>query len=229
VILVRGDLASLSIPTGSLYNDIRVGGGITAGITVGGAIVKHDNNQVYNGSIIAVGAIKAVAVTGDFDGDIISHTGGITSVLITNGSFLPGNTIAAYDGSIGSAIATRALEMLKVDEHGFDSSDRRLLLTLMEKFDGGPVGVDSLAAALSEDRDTIEDVLEPYLIQQGFLMRTPRGRMATAKSYRHFGLQQPAQLASRIAAQAAASATQDGPGQRGVTLDLPLEGKGDDA
>ena len=139
------------------------------------------------------------------------------------------------DGSIGSAIAMRALEMLKVDEHGFDSSDRRLLLTLMEKFDGGPVGVDSLAAALSEERDTIEDVLEPYLIQQGFLMRTPRGRMATAKSYRHFGLQQPAQLASRIAAQAAASAAQDGPVQPGLPLDAPpagdlsRDGRGDDA
>ena len=101
------------------------------------------------------------------------------------------------NGQIDLDIANRALAMLKVDEHGFDSMDRRLLLTLMEKFDGGPVGVDSLAAALSEERDTIEDVLEPYLIQQGFLMRTPRGRMATSKSYRHFGLTPPAQYANQ--------------------------------
>ncbi|MCX5690747.1 MAG: hypothetical protein NTV94_13360, partial [Planctomycetota bacterium] len=102
VILVRGDLASLSIPTGSLYNDIRVGGAITVGVTVGGTIVKPDNNLVSNGSIIAFGSIKAVVLNGDFDGDIISHSGGITSIAMTNGSFLPGNTIAAYDGSIAS-------------------------------------------------------------------------------------------------------------------------------
>ena len=94
-------------------------------------------------------------------------------------------------GRVDADVAERALAMLKVDEHGFDAMDRRLLLTLIEKFDGGPVGVESLAAALSEERDTIEDVLEPYLIQQGFLMRTPRGRVATATSYRHFGLTPP--------------------------------------
>ena len=94
-------------------------------------------------------------------------------------------------GRIDVDVAERALAMLKVDEHGFDAMDRRLLLTVIEKFDGGPVGVESLAAALSEERDTIEDVLEPYLIQQGFLMRTPRGRVATATSYRHFGFPVP--------------------------------------
>jgi len=76
-----------------------------------------------------------------------------------------------------------------VDNIGFDQMDRRLLMTIIEKFDGGPVGVDSLAAAISEERDTIEDVLEPYLIQQGYMMRSPRGRMATALAYRHFGFQ----------------------------------------
>jgi Holliday junction DNA helicase RuvB len=75
-----------------------------------------------------------------------------------------------------------------VDQKGFDHLDRRLLLALIEKFDGGPVGVDSLAAAISEERGTIEDVLEPYLIQQGFMLRTPRGRMATRSAYLHFGL-----------------------------------------
>ncbi len=93
------------------------------------------------------------------------------------------------NGSIDEAIAQRALDMLSVDSNGFDHMDRRLLLTMIEKFDGGPVGVDSLAAAISEERDTIEDVLEPYLIQQGFIMRTPRGRTVTQNAYRHFGMQ----------------------------------------
>jgi Holliday junction DNA helicase RuvB len=81
--------------------------------------------------------------------------------------------------------------MLEVDPEGFDMLDRKLLLTIIEKFDGGPVGVDSLAAAMSEERGTIEDVIEPFLIQQGFLMRTARGRIATRKAYAHFGLKAP--------------------------------------
>ena len=102
------------------------------------------------------------------------------------------------DGSICREIADAALNMLNVDESGFDHLDRRLLLTLLEKFDGGPVGVDSLAAALSEERGTIEDVLEPYLIQQGYLMRTSRGRMATRMAYEHFGLQSPARIQQQM-------------------------------
>jgi Holliday junction DNA helicase RuvB len=95
------------------------------------------------------------------------------------------------DGVISKKVAEQALDLLKVDLNGFDHMDRRLLLTLIEKFDGGPVGIDSLAAAINEDRGTIEDVLEPYLIQQGFMMRTPRGRMATRSAYLHFGLTSP--------------------------------------
>jgi Holliday junction DNA helicase RuvB len=95
------------------------------------------------------------------------------------------------DGHVNAEIADAALNMLNVDKHGFDHMDRRLLLAIIEKFDGGPVGVDSLAAAISEERDTIEDVLEPFLIQQGFIVRTPRGRMATNSSYLHFGLNAP--------------------------------------
>ncbi len=94
-------------------------------------------------------------------------------------------------GRVTADIARRALDLLDVDEQGFDMMDRKLLLAIMEKFDGGPVGVDSLAAAIGEERGTIEDVLEPYLIQQGFLMRTPRGRMATRNAWRHFGLPEP--------------------------------------
>ncbi len=91
-------------------------------------------------------------------------------------------------GHITAAVADRALTMLKVDNNGFDIMDRKLLEAVIHKFDGGPVGVDSLAAAIGEERGTIEDVLEPYLIQQGFLMRTPRGRTATQAAYHHFGL-----------------------------------------
>ena len=92
------------------------------------------------------------------------------------------------DGHITREMADRALDLLNVDDYGFDAQDRRLLLAVIEKFDGGPVGIDSLSAAIGEERGTIEDVLEPYLIQQGFLMRTTRGRVATANAYRHFGL-----------------------------------------
>jgi len=95
------------------------------------------------------------------------------------------------DGCVNRATADAALNLLKVDAEGFDTMDRRLLSTIIDKFGGGPVGLDSLAAAISEERDTIEDVLEPYLIQQGFLMRTPRGRIAMDKAYLHFGLTVP--------------------------------------
>ncbi|QTF55640.1 Holliday junction branch migration DNA helicase RuvB [Stutzerimonas frequens] len=97
-------------------------------------------------------------------------------------------------GEITRQIADLALNMLDVDERGFDHQDRRLLLTLIEKFDGGPVGIDSLAAAISEERHTIEDVLEPYLIQQGYIMRTPRGRVVTRHAYLHFGLNLPRRM-----------------------------------
>jgi Holliday junction DNA helicase RuvB len=92
------------------------------------------------------------------------------------------------EGHINRTVADAALVMLDVDSIGLDVMDRKLLLSVIEKFDGGPVGVDNLAAAISEERDTIEDVLEPYLIQQGFLKRTPRGRMATTIAYQHFGI-----------------------------------------
>jgi Holliday junction DNA helicase RuvB len=95
------------------------------------------------------------------------------------------------DGHISDNVAARALDLLDVDVHGFDMLDRKLLLAVIEKFDGGPVGVDNLAAAIGEEKGTIEDVLEPFLIQQGFLMRTPRGRVATVNAYLHFGLAAP--------------------------------------
>lgn len=98
------------------------------------------------------------------------------------------------NGEITRTTADLALNMLDVDERGLDHQDRRLLLTMIEKFDGGPVGIDSLAAAISEERHTIEDVLEPYLIQQGYIMRTPRGRVVTRHAYLHFGLNLPKRM-----------------------------------
>ncbi|WP_419811357.1 Holliday junction branch migration DNA helicase RuvB [Bacterioplanoides sp.] len=95
------------------------------------------------------------------------------------------------DGVVNQDVADAALNMLNVDAQGFDHMDRRLLLTLLEKYDGGPAGVESLAASIGEERDTIEDVLEPYLMQQGYITRTPRGRMATRQAYQHFGLELP--------------------------------------
>lgn len=95
------------------------------------------------------------------------------------------------DGRIDARTAQDALRLLDVDRNGFDLMDRKLLLTLIERFDGGPAGVENLAAAIGEARDTIEDVIEPYLIQQGYLMRTPRGRMAGKLAYQHYGLKPP--------------------------------------
>lgn len=101
--------------------------------------------------------------------------------------------VAQVDGEslVGQRVAQRALDMLSVDNQGFDHLDRRMLLTMIEKFDGRPVGLDSISAALGEDKDTIEDVIEPFLIQQGFIIRTPRGRQVTKRAYEHFNYQLP--------------------------------------
>lgn len=93
------------------------------------------------------------------------------------------------DGAINGDVAMKALDMLNVDAEGFDYMDRKLLLAVIDKFMGGTVGLDNLAAAIGEERETIEDVLEPYLIQQGFIQRTPRGRIATHHAYKHFGIE----------------------------------------
>ena len=93
-----------------------------------------------------------------------------------------------FDGQITIEVARQALKLLDVDNNGFDMLDRKLLEAIIEKFDGGPVGIDNLAAAIGEERGTIEDVIEPYLIQEGFIMRTPRGRVATKRAWLHLGL-----------------------------------------
>ena len=102
------------------------------------------------------------------------------------------------DGRIDEAVADAALDLLEVDRQGFDTLDRKLLSAIIERFDGGPVGIDSLAAALGEERGTLEDVTEPFLIQQGFLIRTARGRMVTRASYLHFGIKPPERAASTL-------------------------------
>jgi Holliday junction DNA helicase RuvB len=102
------------------------------------------------------------------------------------------------DGHINREISDAAMELLRVDNCGFDTMDRRLLKLIIDHFEGGPVGVESMAAALSEERGTVEDVLEPYLIQQGYIMRTSRGRMATSKAYQHFGLKRPQSAAKDL-------------------------------
>jgi len=95
------------------------------------------------------------------------------------------------DGHVTLEVTKAAMELLEVDEHGFDEVDRKLLRTIIDKFSGGPVGVNSLAAAINEERDAIEDMYEPFLIQHGFLDRTPRGRVATKRAYEYFGLTPP--------------------------------------
>jgi Holliday junction DNA helicase RuvB len=102
------------------------------------------------------------------------------------------------DGSISESVAHAALDLLQVDPEGLDAIDRRLLLTIMERFDGGPVGIDSLAAAIGEERGTLEDVVEPFLIQQGFISRTARGRIASRRAWQHFGLSMPERAAANL-------------------------------
>src|SRR5262249_53056265 len=98
-----------------------------------------------------------------------------------------------HEGAIDAAIAAAALDLLEVDDQGLDRLDREILRAIIEKFDGGPVGLSTLAVAVSEEEDTLEDVYEPYLLQKGFLKRTPRGRVATTKAYEHLGLESTTQ------------------------------------
>ncbi len=114
------------------------------------------------------------------------------------------------DGIVTAVLADEALNLLNVDKQGFDTMDRRLLMAIVDRFDGGPVGLDALAASISEERGTIEDVLEPYLIQQGYLMRTPRGRVATAKTYLHFGLTVPERSGDQLRRTSGQTAEQTG-------------------
>ena len=146
--------------------------------------------------VVRAGAILNVSIDAKGAGEIARRSRGTPRIANRLLRRVRDYAEVKGDGSISAEIADAALNMLAVDQRGFDHQDRRLLLTLMEKFEGGPVGVDSLAAAMSEERGTIEDVLEPYLIQQGYLMRTSRGRMATRMAYEYFGLQTPRKMES---------------------------------
>ena len=148
--------------------------------------------------VVRAGAILGVGINEDGANEIARRSRGTPRIANRLLRRVRDYAEVKGDGSVNRDIADAALNMLNVDESGFDHLDRRLLLTLLEKFDGGPVGVDSLAAALSEERGTIEDVLEPYLIQQGYLMRTSRGRMATRTAYEHFGLQSPTRIQQQM-------------------------------
>ena len=136
-------------------------------------------------------AILGVEATADGAGEIASRSRGTPRIANRLLRRVRDYAEVKADGRVTGATANRALDLLDVDAHGFDLMDRKLLLAVIEKFDGGPVGIDNVAAAIGEERDTIEDVLEPYLIQQGFLMRTPRGRVATRTAWTHFGLEPP--------------------------------------
>ena len=132
----------------------------------------------------------------------------------------PGARLRAGEGGRAhrtTRVATAALDMLEVDPQGFDALDRKFLLTIIEKFDGGPVGIDSIAAAVGEERGTLEDVIEPFLIQQGFLMRTARGRMATRNAYLHFGLRAPERPAASLGAVRGRAVKRLSPGRRACT------------
>jgi holliday junction DNA helicase RuvB len=135
--------------------------------------------------------ILGVAIERDAAGDLAARSRGTPRVANRLLRRVRDYAQVRADGRITREVADRALKMLEVDGHGFDEVDRRLLLTIIEKFGGGPVGVGSLAAALSEERDAIEDIYEPFLIQIGFLERTPRGRVATRRAYEFFGLNSP--------------------------------------
>jgi Holliday junction DNA helicase RuvB len=108
-------------------------------------------------------------------------------------------------GRVTAAVAREALEKLGVDEHGLDEVDRNLMLTILQKFSGGPVGLNTIAASLSEEEDAIEEIYEPYLMQMGLLDRTPRGRVATPMAYKHFGIELPGQPPPLFRTQASAS------------------------
>ena len=136
-------------------------------------------------------AILGVETTTDGAGEIASRSRGTPRIANRLLRRVRDYAEVKADGRVTGATANLALNLLDVDAHGFDLMDRKLLLAVIEKFDGGPVGIDNLAAAIGEERDTIEDVIEPYLIQQGFLMRTPRGRVATRTAWTHFGLEPP--------------------------------------
>ena len=150
----------------------------------------YDNDQLSS-IVTRSAAILGCAIDGEGAYEIARRSRGTPRIANRLLRRVPDFSEVRFNGEITRDVAGQALDMLSIDNNGFDHMDRRLLLTMIEKFNGGPVGVDSLAAAISEERDTIEDVLEPYLIQQGYIQRTARGRVVTSHAYLQFGLPTP--------------------------------------
>ncbi|MBK1648911.1 Holliday junction branch migration DNA helicase RuvB [Rhabdochromatium marinum] len=161
-----------------------------------GIVQRLDYYSPADLAIILRRSAEILAVDGDAEGlrEIARRSRGTPRIANRLLRRVRDYTQMKADGRINRAVADQALRMLQVDQQGFDQMDRRLLQAVIEKFAGGPVGVESLAAAIGEERGTIEDVLEPYLIQQGYLMRTPRGRVATLSAYQHLGLRPPSSV-----------------------------------
>jgi Holliday junction DNA helicase RuvB len=182
--LQRFTLVGATTRTGLLTSPLRSRFGIVHRLDF---YAERDIHEI----VIRSARILGVAIDTDAAGEIARRSRGTPRVANRLLRRVRDYAQVRADGHITSDVALRALKMLEVDEHGLDEVDRRLLRTIIDKFNGGPVGVASLAAALSEERDALEDIHEPFLIQAGFLDRTPRGRVATARAYDYFGLTAP--------------------------------------
>ena len=183
--LQRFTLVGATTRTGLLTSPLRARFGIVHRLDF---YAEHDILEI----VIRSARILDVSIDADAAGEIARRSRGTPRVANRLLRRVRDYAQVRADGRITADVAARALAMLDVDQHGFDEVDRRLLRTIIEKFNGGPVGVGSLAAALSEERDALEDIYEPFLIQIGFLDRTPRGRVATPAAYGYFGLVAPA-------------------------------------
>jgi Holliday junction DNA helicase RuvB len=180
----RFTLVGATTRTGLLTSPLRARFGIVHRLDY---YAEHDIHEIVRRSARILGVeIEAAAAS-----DIARRSRGTPRVANRLLRRVRDYAQVRADGRISVEVAQRALKLLEVDEHGFDEVDRRLLRTIIDKFGGGPVGVASLAAAMSEERDALEDIYEPFLIQIGFLDRTPRGRVATPRAYEYFGLPAP--------------------------------------
>jgi Holliday junction DNA helicase RuvB len=180
----RFTLVGATTRTGLLTSPLRARFGIVHRLDY---YTEHDIHEI----VLRSARILGVSIEPDAAGEIAKRSRGTPRVANRLLRRVRDYAQVRADGTISLAVAHSALELLEVDSYGFDEVDRRLLRTIIDKFGGGPVGVASLAAAMSEERDALEDIYEPFLIQIGFLDRTPRGRVATPRAYEYFGLQTP--------------------------------------
>ncbi|MCL1039228.1 Holliday junction branch migration DNA helicase RuvB [Shewanella submarina] len=184
----------LDLPPFTLIGATTKAGSLTSPLRARfGIPLRLEFYNVQDLSTIVARSAKVMEISMDYDGarEIARRSRGTPRIANRLLRRVRDYAEVKHDGVITADVAEQALDMLDVDGEGFDFMDRKLLLAIIDKFMGGPVGLDNLAAAIGEERDTIEDVLEPFLIQQGFIQRTPRGRMATHRAYLHFGLDKP--------------------------------------